>query len=254
MSLLHRIKGYDQRVSQTSPLSLLGRTRTVWLVVLIILGLLNIAEAGSLGVSPVRVDLSTQQRVASITVTNSSNEPKTIQMRLYKWHHDGTQTNLEKTKDILPAPPIAVIPPKQSQLLRVGLRTKPGSKLEKSYRLMIEEIPSQQNVGVALALRISIPVFVKPEVSVHAQLSWSIESLNGKKFLRVDNHGNGHAKLNDFKVAPAVLKTAAPTSNVYVLPGAHFRWELTSQFNSHQALQVEAIVHGKEISLAVPPH
>lgn len=252
MNLLHRIKGDDLRASSTSPLDFLCRTRTLWLLAFIILGLLNIAEAGSLGVSPVRVDLSADQRVASVTVTNSSHEPKTIQLRVYEWTHDGSQTNLENTKDILPAPPIAVIPPNQSQLLRVGLRVKPDATLEKSYRLMIEEIPARQTTGVAIALKISIPVFIKPAIPVEAQLTWRVETDNDKTYLRVDNHGTGHAKVNDFKVSPAVLANSAPTSNVYVLPGSNFRWEITTKSNSRQALQVEANVHGKEVSVAVP--
>lgn len=208
--------------------------------------------ASSIGVSPIRVDLSAEQRVGSITITNSSNQPKTIQLRLFAWQHQGQDTALTQTKDLLAAPPIAVIPAQKSQIVRVGMRIEPDQTIEKSYRLMIEELPPRQNSGVAIALKISLPIFVKPIAHAQAELSWLIETRGTEQYLRVDNSGTAHAKIDHLSLSPALLAPSNATSNIYVLPGAHYRWKLQPEINRHPALRLEATIHGKMVSFTVP--
>ncbi|WP_194755975.1 fimbrial biogenesis chaperone [Aliidiomarina indica] len=210
-------------------------------------------SAQSLGVSPVYVSLSEDNRIASITVTNSSNKPRTIQIRLYEWTHEGIKTELIDTKDIIPSPPIAVIPAKKTQIVRVGMRMSAEKHYEKSYRLILDEIPQLDSAGVIMALKISLPIFVKPsETQVNHNLDWHIEKRNGEHFLVAKNIGNGHVKINDIAVSPTMLTHAEAQSNIYVLPKSYYEWKLPSEVMNHRNIQVKANVHGQAVSISVP--
>lgn len=211
------------------------------------------ASAQSLGVSPVYVNLSEDKRLASITVTNSSNKPRTIQIRLYQWAHEGTKTELIDTKDIIPSPPIAVIPANKTQVIRVGMRVPAEEHYEKSYRLILDELPQRDRPGVIMALKVSLPVFVNPsEIKASANLSWHIEKRNGQHFLVAENIGNGHAKINNIAVAPIMLAHAEARGNIYVLAKSYYEWRLPSGVINHRNIQVKANVHGKAVSVSVP--
>lgn len=212
------------------------------------------SQADTLGVSPVRVTLSAQNRVASITVKNSSDRPKSIQLRLYHWQHEGQKTQLTATKDLIAAPPIAVIPANQTQIVRVGLRVKPAPEVEKSYRLMIEELPSKDNVGIAMTLRISIPVFVAPENTAKHKLSWRVEHRDNSSFLVVENSGTSYAKINQLSLIPSVLAKSAPTGNIYILPASYYEWKLSANVKKQHELVVTADILGDAVSQTLPTH
>lgn len=253
MRLVAFAKGLSMQASSAS-LLLLCRNCGPALVATVMLIYSNSLYASSIGVSPIRVVLSAERHVGSITITNSSSQPKTVQLRLYDWQHHGNETELTDTKDLLAAPPIAVIPPQQSQIIRVGMRIQPDEITEKSYRLMIEELPSHQNAGVAIAVKISLPVFVKPISLAQAELSWFIETHETEKYLRVDNSGAAHAKIEHLSIFPALLRPGNATSNIYVLPGAFYRWKLQPELEHHPTLRLEATIHGKAVVYTVPLH
>lgn len=213
----------------------------------------QVASAQSLGVSPIKVELSEDQRVASITVTNSSNAPRSIQVRLYNWAHSGKELLLGETKDIVSSPPIATIPANQSQIIRVGMRMQPDENLEKSYRLILNELPKQSRAGVIMALKISLPVFVKPsEDEAQEKLNWKIEMRNGQPFLLVENKGNGHAKIDTINIDPYAWSKQEAQGNIYVLPNSYYEWRLTPGVKNYRKIQVKASIHGKAVSVSVP--
>ena len=62
-------------------------------------------------------------------------------------------------------PPIFTVPPKGTQVIRVGLRRAADAQQGLSYRMFLQEVPPpprQGLQGLQVALRLSLPVFVMP--------------------------------------------------------------------------------------------
>ena len=101
----------------------------------------GVANAGTIGVSPVRVTLSDSQKIGSLSVRNEGTEPITMQMEVLSWSQREGKAVFAATRELLANPPIFTIPAGNSQLVRVGLRRAPDAQRELSYRVILEELP-----------------------------------------------------------------------------------------------------------------
>jgi fimbrial chaperone protein len=77
-----------------------------------------------------------------------------------------------------------------------------------------------------MALRLGVPVFVNPPAAVAPALKWSLRRGAGGEFtLGLDNTGNAHVQIIDFKLAAAIGEPiAAQRAVAYVLPGQRREW------------------------------
>ena len=189
----------------------------------------TVLSAGSLGVSPVRVDLSASQQVGAITVNNPGTEPVSMQLELMNWSQQEGKDIFSATREVLVNPPIFTIPPGESQLIRVGLRRAPDAQLELSYRLFLQELPSSLSsdlTGAQMLMRISLPVFILPnKVETRPVLRWqATRTPQGALKLNLTNNGSIHVQIRNFKLSlPGKNKpwvTQEPF--VYVLPGQSY--------------------------------
>jgi fimbrial chaperone protein len=189
------------------------------------------AVAGAFNVSPVRVELSAQHRTQALTVRNQGDEAAVVQVQIYAWSQEAGQDVLQPTTDLLLSPPVFTVKPGQAQLLRVALRGAPDSARQRSYRVVLQEVPGQAPTGaptLQVALKISLPVFVEPPVEALPQLDWQARvSADGKLLLSAHNGGNGHIQLVDFKLSSATGAEIASQQQVsYILPGQTRTWTL----------------------------
>jgi fimbrial chaperone protein len=113
------------------------------------------ARAGGLEVAPIGVDFAAGQMAQTITVANRATAPATVQVRTFDWSQPGGIDRLFPTGAVVASPPIVTIPPGREQVIRVLLRRPAAGAAEKSYRLMIDEIPvpvpGQINLALPLA-------------------------------------------------------------------------------------------------------
>lgn len=189
------------------------------------------AHAGSFSVNPVRVTLSAQQSVAALSVRNVGTEPSVIQLETYTWTQQGGQDQLATTQQILATPPILMIPPGATRIIRVGLLRPADPHRELTYRLILREVPPPHPIAQALrvALRISLPVFVDPPHPVAAQLQWrALRMPDGHLQLEAQNGGTAHIQLSRLEVLSQGSKTplAVRQTADYVLPGSTRDWAL----------------------------
>jgi fimbrial chaperone protein len=123
------------------------------------------ARSGEWRVSPVRLELGRNAKSGVVTVFNESDEPLQVQIRAFEWTQDAEgRDRYTKTEDLLFFPRMMIFAEKEERILRAGIRV-PAAKKEKAYRLYLEEIPGprkDEGVNVAIAIRIGVPVFVKP--------------------------------------------------------------------------------------------
>lgn len=195
--------------------------------VLLFAGALFAASVQAVTVSPVRVELSPAQRVATVTISNSSDQPISFQAETLTWSQQDGADRYEPTDELLVAPPIAEIPPQSSQIFRVALRGPLAEADERAYRLILEdvsEILAPQPGTIAIRFNHNLPVFaVSANDAAKAEPRWSrCAASPGKGCVRLDNYGSRHLRLSELTVTgPGWRQTIQGGT---VLAGAWKRW------------------------------
>jgi fimbrial chaperone protein len=194
-----------------------------------------LASAATISVAPVRVTLSGAERTAVVTVFNRGEDHAVIQAEALQWQQQDGEDQLSATREVLVSPPVFDLPGGKSQLVRLSLRREPDGVRELSYRLILQEVPSSQEVvpqGLRIALRLSLPVFVVPDETAAPALAWSAICCEGRALtLELTNKGTRHLRLTDFTLAaPGVDDPiASQMLAAYVLPGRSKRWVLETR-------------------------
>lgn len=218
------------------------------------------AWAGSFQVGPVSATLSTEHRVAALTVRNTSADAATIQLQVMAWSQSGGKDVFGATDDILATPPIFTVPAGGSQVIRVGSRLAPDAQKERAYRLFLREVPAAPKPGfqgLQVVLEISLPVFVQPSAEIAADLQWRATRIDaGHLKITADNTGTGHAHLSHFVLSREDGgRLPMPGEAVYILPGSNHEWVVATAAaegahlklamdSDNQALQTDMAVSG----------
>ena len=183
------------------------------------------AFGGSLSVTPIRVELSNAQRSVALTVRNDGDQPAVVQSQLVAWSQDDNEDKLEPTQDLIASPPIFTIPAGGSQIVRVALRRAPDAGIERSYRILVTEVPGKAQpgfTGAQFALKISLPVFVESTSSkTEPKLEWSAKkTASGELALTTTNSGSRHIQVHTVELLNEQSTVDATLSSMwYVLPG-----------------------------------
>ena len=102
------------------------------------------AQASSIEISPVRVDLSARTQVSVLTVRNAGEDETLMQVSLTRWPASDAMHVVEPSNDLVVTPTTFRLAGGTQQIVRVGLRGAVPSQTEMAYRLIIEEVPSVQ--------------------------------------------------------------------------------------------------------------
>lgn len=188
-------------------------------------------QAASLQIDPILVSLTDGETATTIEVTNHGGAPSAIQARLYRWTQTGDADALTPTRDIIVSPPIFTVPDGGSQTLRLLLRGGVATGGERTYRLLLDEVPPanvQYRQQIAFTLRVSLPVFVGAVPAVPPRLEWRAErGADGHIVLTASNAGPRYDRVSAVGVTLSDgnhPKAIAQGSNSYVLPGAERHW------------------------------
>ncbi len=222
------------------------------------------AWASGLQVSPVSISVPATQNAEGLWLSNTGDTPVRAQVRVFRWTQENDADQLAPTKDLLASPPMIELAVGERQLIRaIRLGAPPTDGAEQTYRLIIDELPSEdpKRKGLQYVLRYSVPVFVQPAgaPASEPQLQWALQREGGKTLLEVANSGGTHAQLADVTyIDPAGQRTTvAPGLLGYALPGARMRWALKVPAAGLAAGgRWEAMINGKteqSVPLAEPP-
>ena len=188
------------------------------------------SRAGSFHVSPVLVELSSQEKSSVLRVENNGQTTVTIQLHVMAWAQKDGKDQLAPTRELIATPPIFNLKAGTTQLIRIGILRKVDPEKELSYRLILEEIPpppAPDFKGLQVALRIGLPVFIKPDTSAQQQLKFAIERLDAESlWLTITNQGLAHMQLFGLKLYPeAKADSVLATHDVSLslLPGQERR-------------------------------
>ncbi len=189
------------------------------------------ANAQSLRVTPVTIDLPVSVNSSVLTVGNDSSQPLTVQARIFRWTQKDGQDVLEKTPDVVVSPPILSLTKGADGGVRVVRVNSAPVSGEETYRILLDEVPSREKLqagGIAIVLRQSLPVFFAGLDPKPSALTWTVSRQGNKVTLQAANSGQKHVRLTDLRVTVENSKETARISSLpgYVLGGQTKSWEL----------------------------
>jgi fimbrial chaperone protein len=186
--------------------------------------------AGNLAVSPTRVDLG-ETGTATIAVRNDGDEGSVLQVTAMRWLDSPMPDALEPAPEMIAVPPVFTLKPGSQQVIRLALRDRSRPSVERSYRLLINEVPAPasggaQPGGVRFALGFNVPVFQKAPGAL-AEPVWTIQPAVGGLVLAVRNAGQAHVQMSGIAVRDEAGRSLALLKeNFYLLPGRSRSWPL----------------------------
>ncbi len=154
-------------------------------------------------VSPVRLDFGRDVKSGVVTVFNESGEKLAVRMNAMEWTQDSEgKDRYAPSEEIVFFPKIIRLEKEGDRIIRAGIRN-PAVSAEKTYRLFIEEMPGPrktEGVAVAIALRIGVPIFVKPLKEETKGEIGPIGMAKGVVAVPVRNAGNVHFFIKSIRV------------------------------------------------------
>jgi fimbrial chaperone protein len=157
-------------------------------------------------ISPTSLELSGSVKSGAFSIINGGADKLNCQIDLKEWSQDSEGKDVyTEAKDIVFFPKIMTVEPNEQRAVRIGVKG-PQSLREKTYRLFVEEIPSQKKTeegkpagkitaGLTIAFRYATPIFVKPVKPQESGLIESVSMSKGTVNALVRNTGNIHFKL-----------------------------------------------------------
>src|SRR5512147_671744 len=163
-------------------------------------------HASNFSITPTSLDLSGSVKSGVFSVVNSAEEKLNCQIDLKEWSQDADGKDVyTEARDIVFFPKIMTVEPNEQRAVRIGIKGPPSLK-EKTYRLFVEEIPSQKKqsdektagkitAGLTIAFRYATPIFVKPVKPQESGVIEKVDMSKGVAKAAVRNKGNIHFKL-----------------------------------------------------------
>jgi fimbrial chaperone protein len=181
----------------------LMRRRTNWAVAMVLITVPLGVLAGSLRVSPIRVEFDDQSAAAILTLMNEGQDKATVQLNAMSWYQDpnGVDSYTE-TKDIVFFPKILEVDPATERIIRVGFQGESTPAVEGTYRIFLQELPVAKpgDAAITFAMTFSIPIFVAPKVEERKVTIDEVIQKNGHVRIKIWNGGNTHIVVNEVQL------------------------------------------------------
>lgn len=160
-------------------------------------------HAWGFDVSPISAELDiSKQRSHLLTITSQDKEQIPIRVKAVTWALTKEGKDIRgATSDIILFPGQFVLNPSEKRVIRVGVRAKTKPAVEKSYRILVQEVPVslQQRHGTESGVRFltsyATAFYITPQ-NPHSdvQLKTVLTTADGLVFKLVNN-GNAHTHL-----------------------------------------------------------
>jgi len=232
--------------------------KNIFIITGLFLSLSSTIHAATIRLSPVSVEILSHQKASSISLYNQSNESADLQARIFEWTQNNGQDQLTPTDEITISPPFLKLKPSESYNLRVVRINPEPISGEKTYRIIIDELPKpvdsrKASQGVNVLLRSSLPVFVVNKDAI-TQLNWKIDTHQKEAFLNIRNIGNRHALLNDLTLVDNTENKSYPikvnTVNGYILANQARSYSVNNfTYQPNHKYSISLTVNGKKITL-----
>lgn len=207
-------------------------------------------HAASLGVWPINPRIDSNDSATMVWVKNNNQDkPVMLQARVFAWRQEGNEDKYDAQDELVVSPPFIEVKPAAQQVFRIVNRTGPvkGVITEKSYRVLIDEIPDAKNdkkILLNFQMRYSLPLFVGlPADYAVMGIKDRLKALEGalryrvvtgaEPALEILNHGQIHTRLSGVRIRISTARAQDVFISEglmgYVLPGAVRRWPLNKE-------------------------
>ncbi|NTX99409.1 molecular chaperone [Deinococcus sp. JMULE3] len=196
---------------------------------LLALTLTALAGAQGFGFTPTALNLDpTRSLSTQTTMLNTTRVAAKFTVTARAWRVEDGRMVLADTRDLLVNPAEFILPGGASQVVRVGLRKKPGAA-EVAYRLFVQQVPYGSSVpqttvaadGIDVRLDLpttfSLPVYVAPPGAA-ARMTYDAQRQGNDLILRVANSGTRHETFNALRASRGGARV--DLSSMAVLGGA----------------------------------
>jgi fimbrial chaperone protein len=186
------------------------------------------ALAASFSVEPTRIFLKDVPQIV-LKVGNASESEVFIQTELMTWAQQDEKDVYTTSRDILVSPPMFKISPGGEQTVRVRLMRRDASKLERTYRLFLQEVPQARSsqAMVSTSLKMGVPIFIQPAEIDSAQFVWRVTRTVDGVRVHVSNTTNSHIQFTGLKLSTADGTVLSDEKIfTYVLPGQVYHWDI----------------------------
>lgn len=232
--------------------------KNIFIITGLFLSLSSTINAATIRLSPVNVEILSNQNASSISLFNQSNESTDLQIRVFEWTQKNGQDQLTPTDEIAISPPFLKLQSNDSYNLRVVRINPTPISGEKTYRIIIDELPKpidsrKAAQGVNVLLRSSLPVFVVNKDAI-TKLNWKIDTNQEAPSLNISNIGNRHALLNNLMLVDTTANKSYPikvnTVNGYILAEQARSYSINNfTYQPNHKYSVSLTVNGKKITL-----
>ena len=233
--------------------------KNIFVATSLLLFLPSMLNAASIRLSPVNVEILSDQTASSISLYNQSNESADLQVRIFEWTQNAGQDQLIPTDEIAVSPPFLKLQPNDSYNLRVVRINPVPVSGEQTYRIIIDELPKpidnrKVDQGVNVLLRSSLPLFVVGKDAI-TKLTWSIQQEQNNSSLIINNVGNRHALLSNLTLVDTTANKSyaikVNTVNGYILAGKARNFNISPdfKFQTDHKYNISLNINGKQTSL-----
>ncbi len=191
------------------------------------------AAATPVSVTPTTINLRPGNASELVSLANESDTPARFEINAFVWTEteDG-RTELTPTKDLIVFPALLELPPRGIKKIRLGAE-RPASGGEKSYRLVINELPQAAKGEAALQIQVltnmTLPIFVSASAGAPKVVIEDAKVENGKLSFAVANGGTSRFVLQHVDVSGTGKGAQAfdvSQKGWYVLAGGKRRYEV----------------------------
>lgn len=233
--------------------------KNIFVTTSLLLFLPSMLNAASIRLSPVSVEILSDQSASSISLYNQSNESSDLQVRVFEWRQNAGQDQLIPTDEIAVSPPFLKLQPNDSYNLRVVRINPVPFSGEQTYRIIVDELPKpidnrKVDQGVNVLLRSSLPLFVVNKDAI-TKLTWSIQQEQNNSSLIINNVGNRHALLSNLTLVDTTANKSyaikVNTVNGYILAGKARNFNISPdfKFQTDHKYNISLNINGKQTSL-----
>jgi fimbrial chaperone protein len=144
-------------------------------------------------------------------ITNIGTTPIGYVLTSYEWLIDAGEDVYTETRQFLAVPPSFQLAPGETMTVRVGFRNPAPSRIERTFRLSVREVPTvTAEEGLSFAYNHMLPVYIAPAGGrAPVTVSWSLVQRDGAWFVRVQNEGNSRTVMRRLVVGGSEIATSS---------------------------------------------
>lgn len=206
----------------------------------LLLAVLMPLSAFAFSMFPIRLSIDATRNVATLSVSNPTDQDITLQPRVFKWTQEsvGQGVSVEKLTDSTAFtifPPLVNLKPQAKQTIRIRYNGSVSGAKEEAFRVVTENLLVKPTPGIVnFTQAISIPLFVRAKTDRNPELIWSVKRTE-KDTLQLDINnsvGNRHIQITGL----SATKVGTDADGASHLPVTH-------SFMQYLLPNSQAVVH-----------